>query len=1005
MNKIHFSNFELDLDSFELRRDGDILPLGGKPLDLLIFLARNRGRVVSHAEIVSEIWDGRAVSSATVPTSILEIRKTLGDAARRQEVIASVRGRGYRFVPKVRRTPDLRIATNHGPGLMKFVGRSSELDLLNAAARHVAQSGFGRSVSIAGAAGMGKTRLVQEFAAAASQNMQHITARCSAIAGAPPYWPFIQVLRIGLSRTQSTSGKLQDAAQRLSEVHPEITRAAKSKLRNRTSVDRFSLFGLWIDAIGGIADGRPTAIIIEDLHLADTDSLDLLSCLAEEVESFPILLVTTRRHLTTGGKATQRLSEIEGYDSALPIELAPLKLQDIQEILEHNETPAAPLAETLTMRSSGVPFYIAQLLRYMRDTRSTAADPLALLALPEAGSAIVARQLSDLPPETQTTLAFASLIGDRFTASLIADATGQSTTRVCRNLGPSIRAGFIAECRGSFHFEHSLLREALSATLDPAERKRSHLRIAQCLMQADDLQTAASQVADQLAQALPLSDPEDLAHFSGIAANDAEARFAFSTAAHYHSRTLEAYERIEGTDPSERCRVMILLARSVLYEGNRARAREILFDAAELARRNGSPDALAACALQIAPDFLSIEVGTNDARHIALLEEALAAQPDKSTSLRSRLLACLSQALRWTSQPDKVLRLATDALSHAEELTDPEAQIAALSAVSEALHGPAHAEKRLEAISRLETAARATFDIPATLLAYTRALTAHLELGNIESVEAMNQLYRQLSDDVKLRQYRWYPLAHDATLALMRGDLESAEKLSNQFRSTAGSNPDQNCLQTFAAHHALRLVEMNRSAEALPLVEAFDRENSWMSHWRAAVPWLYWDSGEADIAKILLRRVKIDQYTQMAREPGGGQAIAMSCELAARLGDLERCEALYSIVMPAANCCAVIGYGVGYFGSMARYAGLVASALDHQTDARDLLEHAVAEETSRSALSWQVYAQADLTLELSSRGDSTDAYREKLEDLLKRIENSPLHRAKRYAQHALNTIG
>ncbi len=1005
MRHLRFANCEIDLDAFELRREGEPLPLNGKPLDLLIYLARHPERVISRDELLAEIWDGRTVSPSTVPTAILEIRRVLGDSAENQRVITSVRGRGYRFSAEVSETSSSSALVRGVDGPLKFVGRVPEMDLLETLHRNVRQSGRGRSVAISGPAGIGKTRLTHEFITRQGRSRPHFTARCSAIEGAPPYWPFVQLLRLALSRTPSPNSRLQSAAERLSEIHPEILRdGAAVAIEPLRVVDRFSLFGLWLEAIAEIARSEPATVLIEDIHLAGNDSLDLLSCLAEEIDAFPILLITTRRPLTLDDRATRRLAEIAGYDSAVSLELNPLTVEDARDLLANEDRYTDLLAESLASRSGGVPFYISQILRYLRTAEPEGRLDFLALAMPNVGNAIVTRQLSDLPAETRGVLTFAALIGDRFEIPLIADATERALGEVCEAIVPAMRAGIVVEHSDGFEFEHSLLREALSSTLDPAERKRSHMRIAHSLMQADEPSMPAAQIADQLAQALPLSSPEDIVHFSSIAAREAEARFAFATAARYHALTLEAFDRINRSDPAERGRLMRALAKAVLYEGDRDRARALLFEAAELARRSDAPDALAACALQIAPDFLSIEVGTHDKRHISLIEEALAAQPLQSTALKSRLLACLSQALRWTSQPDEVLRLAKKACSEAESVTDPTAEIAALAALSEALHGPARAPERLRQIARLEAAAQAASDVPATLLAYTRALTAHLELGDIQAVEAMNDLYRQLSDDVKVRQYRWYPFAHDATLALMRGELDAAERLSNQFRSIAGSNPDQNCLQTFAAHHALRLVERDRSAEALPLVEAFERENSWMSHWRAAVPWLYWDAGEPDIAQILFERIQPEQYAEMACEPGGGQAIAMSCELAARLGDKDRAEALYEVALPAANGCAVIGYGVGYFGSMARYVGLVAATTGRRGEALDLLTRAVADETARRALSWRAYALADLSRLLHTLGADVGDSRSRLTDLLPRVHRTPLKRAERALRETLEFV-
>jgi TolB-like protein len=96
-----FDDFELDTDSFELRRGGEVQAVEPKILDLISLLCANSGRVVSRDELMEAIWDGRIVAEATISTSIKFARKALGDSGEEQKYIRTVRGRGFRFGAEV----------------------------------------------------------------------------------------------------------------------------------------------------------------------------------------------------------------------------------------------------------------------------------------------------------------------------------------------------------------------------------------------------------------------------------------------------------------------------------------------------------------------------------------------------------------------------------------------------------------------------------------------------------------------------------------------------------------------------------------------------------------------------------------------------------------------------------------------------------------------------------------------------------------------------------------
>ena len=102
MSKIHFLNFSIDLDLFQLTADSRAIDIGGRALDVLVFLAQNGDRVVSRDLLREEIWNGADLSPSAIPTAIMEIRRVLNDDPHESRIVKSVRGRGYQFIPELK---------------------------------------------------------------------------------------------------------------------------------------------------------------------------------------------------------------------------------------------------------------------------------------------------------------------------------------------------------------------------------------------------------------------------------------------------------------------------------------------------------------------------------------------------------------------------------------------------------------------------------------------------------------------------------------------------------------------------------------------------------------------------------------------------------------------------------------------------------------------------------------------------------------------------------------
>jgi len=95
---LKFGDFELDVASRELRRDGEVVPLEPRVFSLLVYLYEQRDRAVDKDEIQDAVWKGLVVSETALTRAIMKARRAVNDSADRQSVIRTVHGHGYQFV-------------------------------------------------------------------------------------------------------------------------------------------------------------------------------------------------------------------------------------------------------------------------------------------------------------------------------------------------------------------------------------------------------------------------------------------------------------------------------------------------------------------------------------------------------------------------------------------------------------------------------------------------------------------------------------------------------------------------------------------------------------------------------------------------------------------------------------------------------------------------------------------------------------------------------------------
>ena len=374
-----FGRFEVRPDQRLVLVDGRPAELGARAFDLLLCLIEQRQRVVTKAELLDLVWPEVVVEENNLSVQVSALRKLLG-----RGVIATLPGRGYRFAAELASdsAPAATAPTSprHRRGTPSSRQRVSDLPACSSAANRSWRSC--RRPCSRQARGLGGWCCWPARAAWARHSWRsnwpgrpkpRARPCCGAAAwkkrGAPPYWPWRQLIRGYLrGRTRCRSGRSCSAA--AWTTSPASSRRWPSGLRCRptrpspadSTQSRFRLF----DAVAGFwrqaARQGPLLLIFEDLHWADATSLRLFSFLAHELADSALLVVGTYRdtELSRQHPLFDTLAELARTDLCQRIELRGLSVQETEEFAAAagGGLASAALVSALYKRTEGHPLFL-----------------------------------------------------------------------------------------------------------------------------------------------------------------------------------------------------------------------------------------------------------------------------------------------------------------------------------------------------------------------------------------------------------------------------------------------------------------------------------------------------------------------------------------------------------------------------------------------------------------------------------------------------------------------
>ena len=361
-----------------------------------------------------------------------------------------------------------------------LVGREHELSILLSKARDL-QSGKGCVTCIIGDAGVGKSRLIEEFKITLDKGVLFITATCFDHTSSKPYFPFSRLVQalLGLDSMHSDTHDIARALTRHGLSGEYAAHLAffmdSAATKGGESPDILKVKGsdamLWL--LSSAALNLPTIFCIEDIHWADQSTLDLLTYLIHRWDkSCPCLLLLTHRH---------------GVASAFPgarLILQELGEAEVGEMLKNMLN--AVLVPDMTVSSlaeatGGNPFFVEEVTNYLleKGVDLTNQGQIVLLDdLPTTLYGLISSRLDHMGAASKRILQESAFIGRIFTEALLVLVCSEKDV-LKEGLSESVKHGFIQSLgKGEYIFKHEIIRDVASRTLLKKERIRLHKKIA-----------------------------------------------------------------------------------------------------------------------------------------------------------------------------------------------------------------------------------------------------------------------------------------------------------------------------------------------------------------------------------------------------------------------------------------------------------------------------------------------------------------------------------------------
>ncbi|WP_245614158.1 ATP-binding protein [Actinokineospora inagensis] len=352
-------------------------------------------------------------------------------------------------------------------GSVPMVGRDAELAALLDAVRHPPSAVF-----VEGQAGVGKTRLVTEFAAACDTRV--VVGSCQPLPEPFPYGVLLDCLsRCGdqLVDPGPVTGALREHLPELADRLPPAP-----GLLGDPAAERHRIFRAVRELVRALG---PTVLVLEDLHWADDETRRVLRFVLGNLPPHLSVVATYRREDLPSGGVLGRAFHVP---SGVNVVLRPFGVADVRAMVDAlvgTAVTSVRFAESLVRETAGIPFVVEEVVRALRDVRG---DVLDLVDVPVLVADAVRERMGALPAAALSIVEAAAVLGAPETAEVLSAVAGEEAGEY---LGLLVDSGVFVEEANRYGFRQHIARRAVHAALPGPRRRELHERAVTILSTLD----------------------------------------------------------------------------------------------------------------------------------------------------------------------------------------------------------------------------------------------------------------------------------------------------------------------------------------------------------------------------------------------------------------------------------------------------------------------------------------------------------------------------------------
>ena len=862
-----------------------------------------------------------------------------------------------------------------------LVGREIENGILQDAWSHV-KGGKGEVVLLAGEAGIGKSRLTEEFLSkdAVAQHADIIRLNCSPYLTSSPFHPVTERISqdAGIEPNFDDERAVQHVKEMLmrrpgldvAKVLPVFaalvapaTAIAQDVLSMSPQDQRDLTILTLINTVKIRSTERPVILFIEDAHWIDPSTNALVDRFKDVCADLPLMILITHR-------PEWKLEQAEGDAHIRTLHLRRFDVDRVADLVQNvsGQEPDKQLVDMIMEKTDGVPLFVEELTRAI-----TVSGRDNIVNVPSSLRGMLMARLDAVSQGAKQVALAGSVIGREFDPVLLHETLQDRNLDTQSCLEELRKSGLIFESghgRGNYVFRHALIRDTAYQSMLLSTRRSQHARVAQSLLKhrAAEIERQPELVARHLTEA---EDWEAAFPRWLLATEKALARSASHEAIANAKETLNAARKLGDSKSAEFITAEILVGRSYDSAGHLPECITVLERAWHAARDIGHTELAAEAANHFADTAMMS--GDRHAKAIAFCLAALEAIPEHDEVRRCELTSQLARAYMFMGQFEQSNKYSHEAMALAAKLGDYKAQFSVMMSRFGAPYVARDAEDKKNWRSNLDAMHNVAEKLGNIDQGRDRTLSMFVgaEMADRQLMDHSLKLLTEIATKDNHLQLYWVLVNARAMRSILDGDFKCAEEYANEAVKIGRQTHGEHVEGVYGVQMFTIRREQKRLHEVAPVIKRLMSENPEDISWKPGFGLIAAELGYKDAAERILNELAQTGF-ELPRDAMYSTTLSYLADICVAVQSLDHSKSIYDLLLPYKELTITAGATTVCAGAGARRLGNLASLMADWTTSETMFETAIKIDTRMASQPWLAYSKADFAAALRRRGRKND---------------------------------